>query len=196
MDISFKGFTNTSSIADQQVGKSCWLESVENIIQLDNQQDNSFSERIHKELASNHVPWYDPIERKIIQAPNNSHILIMMQLLQKYDLPSDWYYFDHMHLQNMLHQNRGVIICGNVEFLDIYRYYYPGTNGAHAMVVSRIEKGSDGIPYYWGIDSNFPKGDCYWPLAQLEAYAMSYQHTNNPTMLITQRPLKWKYKVY
>ena len=187
MIISFKGFEKTERIADKQNGPVCWLEAIENLVQLDNPYiSNDFSEKLIRAMIEDNYQGYNPQKRNV----RDAHIHYP-EILRACGIEADWYNFDHDFLRSVLQQNRGVFLMGFCQFLQQYN----GQQDTHAIVLTDAKIDGQNCLWYYGIDSNFPKTTCYWPWNQIQDFALSYVNTwHLPALLVTRKPMRWPHK--
>lgn len=149
-----KGIEN---IADKQIGETCGLESVENIVQLYNPElGDDFSGDIQKEHqdyfnkgGSLKVEYYDDI-------------------LKSQGITSTWNEFNHQQIAEALSEHRPVVVVVDANDIDPL-YAEKGDNAWHAITLTGVDHDSDGnILGYRGIDSNFPGQEKYWSAGVLE----------------------------
>ena len=201
-NISFKGLINTEQVADKQIGGTCWLEAIENMIQFyDSSKDNNFSKELREIMRRDHFSLYDPIDDVL----KNSY-WGFYTILKAYGIESDWYYPDHQTMYNALYLNKPIIVLGEVSRLGDPIY---GTKiGMHAIVLTDASFNENNILVYTGIDSNHEKQAYRYHWQTIQSFADGYTATmqrfnlekgypiNHETqsVLIPRNPAKWKYK--
>ena len=195
MNISFKGLSNTRYVADQQAGFDCWLEAIENVVQLyygDTAGNlNKLSDYLRQAMIQDNYAGYnaqtDNVDSPMVRYP---------EILARCGVSTKWYnfgkgeQFDHRALMQVLDQNRIALAVVNVQHLP----NYGGQKGYHAMVIANYVVDANNVLFYRGLDSNFEKQEQYWRALYLQN-ALNF----NPLMLkgqaqllITDNRAHWK----
>jgi len=199
-NISFAGFRKTKKIVDRQNGPECWLEAMENLIQLyigdkSGASNQSTEKKLREILANNKARYgyYTYIDEEGQLADNVSSAESYKTLLDDVGIPVSWYPFSHATLVKALALDRCVLLR-----VKAFVYYYPGRSiqsyvndkSHHAIVVSdsAIVNGVEG---YYILDSNLTD-ELFLPKDVLELAAVTHPAANvNMSMLITDGPAKW-----
>lgn len=176
------GIDGIAAIADRQIGPTCGLEAVENIVQLFLSAPNNLSQTTLGPMASQlgYLVWGAQGPMLVAAA--------FQPLLARFGIPTQWVSLDHQHLVNALAQNRVAIAVVDAHHLNPRAY--PLRNSWHAIIITNFvtDAGGQWVLRYAGIDSNFSGQMAFWPWETLDNAARAAGDT---PLLITNRPAKF-----
>jgi hypothetical protein len=159
------GIDGIAAIADRQIGPTCGLEAVENIVQLFVPARNDLSRTTLEPMASRagYLVWgvYGP---ELVS-------YALQPLLASFGISTQWASLDHQHLVDALAQNRVAIAVVDAHYLD--SNVYPFRKSWHAILITNYVTDPTGrtVVMYAGIDSNYGGQVLCWPLETLDIAA-------------------------
>ncbi len=201
MNISFKGLANTKYVADQQKGEDCWLEALENVVQLyygDVAGNlNHLSDYLRHAMIQDHYDGYDPV-RDNVKSPMKCYpdILACCGIETKWHIlgkgTNEINQFNHNALIQMLDQHRVALARVDIKHLP----NYGGQSGNHAIVITDYVIDANQTLFYHGLDSNFETQEQYWRADHLQT-ALNYKDSalfGQGQLLITNQSARWPHK--